>query len=362
MAQRLTMHSGYRNSMGKAYNSKHIQREGFQKEQKGDTQPPENVYWNYAVKVAGADFSKSEAVFYKTTFGPHIDRQNRKAIDRRQYGRTQTVSQYKEKHPPEEDLIYLGTKNVDVDALKAVFLDYVTWLETDCWDAEKGGVRPLGAALHLDETTPHIHLRKVYMYRDKDGDWQVSQNKALDALGVQAPDPAAAIGKKNNAKMTFTAMCREKLFELARNHGVELETEPLPKTDVGLSLKDYVQRQQAREAAAAEQQAARETIDGLEADIAELEEERDDVRDEIERSRRTCGKEQAAREQKRKDAEQEAKRILEDARKEAQELKETAIREGEQSALRKMYAQMERSGLTGEERRKNAERDGIGRI
>lgn len=366
MAQRLTMHSGYRNAMGKAYNSKHDQREKFSKPQNGDTQPPENVYWDYASGLGGETFSENENRFFKKYLGPHIERQNKKAIERRQYGRTQTVAGYKEKHPPEEVLLYLGTENVDVAALEAVFRDFKTWLVSDCWDKETGGVMPLNAALHLDETTPHIHMRQVYLYRDKAGDWQVSQNKALEALGYERPDTSKPVGRMNNAKMTFTATCREKLLELARIHGVELETEPLPRNEVGLPIGEYVQRQQAREAAAAEQQAARQTIEGLEADIAELEDEKQDVREEIEKARGTYSKELKAREQKRKDAEQEAKEILEDARKEARELKEIAIREGAESALGRLNTMTRerdrRESLTGEERRQNAQKDGIGRF
>lgn len=375
MTNRLTFHAGYRNRMGKAYNSKHIGREGFEKPADGDTQQSQNVYWNYAVAVKGADFSKSEMLFYKTHLGPHVEAQNQKAIARRQYGRTQTIAQYKEKHPPEEVLLYLGTKNVDTEVLKAVFDDFRDWMGTACWDAEKDcGVKLLDAALHLDETTPHIHMRQVYLYRGKDGHYQVSQNKALEALGYERPDTSKPVGRLNNAKMTFTATCRDKLFELARTHGVELETEPLPKTDVGLPLREYIQREQAREAAAAEQLAIEEMLaerrddaalevqgleakaDRLQAEITDLEDERDDVRDELERTRRAYSKEQAALEQKRKAAEDEAERIIDDARKEAQGLKETAIMEGAQSALGRMHAKMRQQAQEAQEQEDGYER------
>ncbi len=43
-----------------------------------------------------------------------------------------TIEQYREKHPPEETLLYIGTKNVDVAALKAVFEDFREWLKEKC--------------------------------------------------------------------------------------------------------------------------------------------------------------------------------------------------------------------------------------
>lgn len=310
MANRLTYHSGYRNAMGKAYNSKHDQREAFSKKprQADRGRATQNVYWDYGKKLGGATFSENETLFYQRFLGPTIERKNKKAIERRQYGRTQTVAQYKEKHPPEEVLLYLGTENVNVEALEAVFRDFRAWLMSDGWDREKGGIMPLNAALHLDETTPHIHFRQVYLCKGKDGGWEVSQNKALEALGYQRPDPTKPTGKYNNAKMTFTAACRGKLQELARSYGVELETEPLPKTEVGLPLKEYVQREQAREAAAAEQRAAREAIDGLEADIADLEDEKADAAEDLERLRRSTRRELEVREQKREEAKEQGYR------------------------------------------------------
>ena len=357
MANRLTYHSSYRNAMGKAHNSTHNQRQAFKKLLQSDRRRnAENVYWDYGKKLGGSTFSENEKLFFERFLGPTIQRKNKTAIDRRQYGRTQTVAQYREKHPPEEVLLYLGTDNVDVAALEAVFKDFRAWLMSDCWDTDKGGIMPLNAALHLDETTPHIHFRQVYLCRDKAGGWEVSQNKALAALGYQRPDTSKPVGKYNNAKMTFTAACRDKLFELARTHGVELETEPLPKNEVGLPIGEYVQREQAREAAAAEQQAARQAIEGLEAEIADLEDERDDVRDELERSRRSYGKEKAALEQKRKAAEDEAEVILEAARKEAQELKETAIRDGAESALGRMHTRMRQQAQEAQEQEDGYER------
>lgn len=337
MAERLTFHSGYRNAMGKAYNSKHNQREGFSKPQKGDTPRPPNVYWDFGEKLGGATFSENEMLFYKRFLGPHIKRQNEKNKAARHYERCETVASYKEKHPPQEDLIYLGRKNANAGALEPVCRDFIRWLRSDCWDKETGGVMPLNGALHWDETSAHFQLRLVYLYRDKAGDWQVSQNKALAALGYAPPDPTKPVGKKNNAKMTFTAACREKLFELARNYGVELETEPLPKDEVGLPLKDYIQREQAREAAAAEQQAAQEVIAGLNEDIAELEEDKADVADELERLRRSTVREKAARDEKREAAEKQANEIIEQAKKDAKQLKsqawELGAREGAASVM-----------------------------
>lgn len=331
MAERLTFHCGYRNRLGKAYNSKHNQRENFEKPREGDTLRPENIYWDMCKSLGGETFSEGEKLYYKKYFSPHIKAHNNNAKATRHYERVLSVAQYKEKHPPQETLLYIGRKNVDVEKFKAIYEDFQAWQKKALWDREKHcGYLVLNAAMHLDETTAHIQERGVFVYRDKDGNFQVSQNKALAGLGIERPDPEKAIGTKNNAKMTFTAMCREKLFEIAKSHGVELETIPLPKDEVGLSLHKFQQREDARKAAEAEQKAAQEVIADLQSDIADLEEDKADVADELERLRKSVSRENAAMETKRNE-------IIEKAKKEAKQLKEQAwelgAREGAASAL-----------------------------
>lgn len=133
------------------------------------------------------------------------------------------IKQYYKKHPPEETLMYLGNKdnNVGSEVLLEVFHIYREWLNSTCVDNDKGcGVELLNSALHMDEATPHIQFRQMYYYTDKYGNFEISQNKALEGLGY---------GKGINAKKDFTAASREKLIEIARSRGVELITEPLPK-------------------------------------------------------------------------------------------------------------------------------------
>lgn len=358
MAERLTFHCGYRNRLGKAYNSKHNQRENFEKPKKGDTQPRENIYWDMCKSLGGKTFSDGEKLFYKKYFSPHIKVQNDKAKATRHYERIQSVAQYKEKHPPQETLLYIGRKNVDVPTFLAIYEDFRAWQRETLWDKEKRcGYLVLNSAMHLDEDTAHIQERGVYVYMDKNGNFQVSQNKALEGLGIERPDPEKPIGTKNNAKMTFTAMCREKLFEIAKSHGVELETIPLPKDEVGLPLREFQQREDARKAVAAEQQAAQEVIAGLQSDIAELEEDKEDVADELERLRRSTVREKAARDEKREAAEKQANEIVEQAKKDAEQLKEQAwelgAKEGAASAMARLNRL--RQAATEEEQ---AEQDG----
>ncbi|MCH5208886.1 MAG: hypothetical protein J1F04_08360 [Oscillospiraceae bacterium] len=259
MGNRLTLHAGYRNAKGRAYNTKHNQRENFTKKGK-EEQAKQNKYWDYVPKLLGYDkggsFSENEKVFYKELFSAHVKRQNERNKKAGHSERNDTIASYKEKHPPEEVLLYIGTENVDPKILEAVFEDFRKYMQEEFVNEEAGcGIEMLNAALHMDEATPHIQYRQVYYYTDKYGDIQISQNKALAGLGFERPDPTIKESRMNNAKQTFTAVCREKLFEIAKSYGVELLTDPLPKNRVGLSIDDYRARAQAEEAWAKEREA-----------------------------------------------------------------------------------------------------------
>ncbi len=282
---RLTFHSGYRDKNGKAYNAKHNQRENFEKPKNADR----NAYWDYQQRGTET-FSESESLFYKQAFGDHVKAHNEKCKKRRQYARMITVEQYREKHPPEEVLLYLGTKNVDVAAFKAVFEDFRDWVKEKC-NTPTCGIELLNAALHMDETTPHIHIRQVYWYTNMDGNAEISQNKALEGLGFKRPDETSKSGRFNNAKQTFTAACRAKLFDIAKSHGVELIETPLPKKDVGLSIDEYREREQSRESWKQEQQAlCAETKSVRQA----IQAEREELRAETEKSEQALAKHEQA--------------------------------------------------------------------
>lgn len=244
---RLAFHKGYKHMNGKNYKREHNQREKFAKSKSAEN----NVYENYAgLTWGGETFSKGEMAGYKALFGAYLKSYNKKRDDERHPERRMNVKQYYEKHPPEETLLYLGNmdNNAGSEVLLEVFHEYREWLNKECVNEDEGcGIELLNAALHMDEATPHIHFRQIYYYTDKEGNFQISQNKALAGLGYERPDPTTKSSKTNNAKVTFTAISREKLIEIAKSHGVELITEPLPKKESGKTLDEYKAREQMRE-------------------------------------------------------------------------------------------------------------------
>ncbi|MBE5825688.1 MAG: hypothetical protein E7307_03535 [Butyrivibrio sp.] len=77
----------------------------------------------------------------------------------------------------------------------------------------------------MDEATPHIHEVQSFWYMEK-GMRMPGVDKCLEQMGIPLPDPSKPKSQKNNREATYTAMCRDKLIQIAKDMGLEIETEP----------------------------------------------------------------------------------------------------------------------------------------
>ena len=111
-------------------------------------------------------------------------------------------------------------------------------------------VHVLDWALHLDESTPHIHERHVFDCENKYGEVAPQQEKALEALGFDLPDPEKPLSRRNNRKITFDAACRKMLFDIAQRHGLELEEEAEYGNRKYLEKQDFILAKQKEQLAA----------------------------------------------------------------------------------------------------------------
>ena len=133
-------------------------------------------------------------------------------------------------------------------------------------------VHVLDWALHLDESTPHIHERHVFDCENKYGEVAPQQEKALEALGFDLPDPDKPLSRRNNRKITFDAACRKMLFEIAKRHGLELEEEAEYGNRKYLEKQDFILAKQK------EQLAIRQSkLDELTLKVSEMETLLEDV-------------------------------------------------------------------------------------
>lgn len=111
-------------------------------------------------------------------------------------------------------------------------------------------VHVLDWALHLDESTPHIHECHVFDCENKYGEIAPQQEKALETLGFELPDPDKPLSRRNNRKITFDAACRKMLFEIAKRHGLELEEEAEYGNRKYLEKQDFILAKQNEQLAA----------------------------------------------------------------------------------------------------------------
>ena len=238
--RRLTMHNGRQHKGGKTFSSKHNdhkQENGHWDKEKAS----EN--WLWKSKVAQGDtFDEGEKAFYEKYFRKTLDAQNERHKKSRHLERIKTMDEFRaSKHwCPEETLFYLGDKDNQVK--KETFLEVIKVFFN--WHQETfPQCKILNIAFHGDEPgADHVHMRKVWMAKDENGEWIVNQNKSLEQMGVKLPNEEFPICSTNNRKMTYTEICREKFFDIAKERGVEFVTEPRPKEEQGMSMSEYLEK------------------------------------------------------------------------------------------------------------------------
>ena len=58
-------------------------------------------------------------------------------------------------------------------------------------------------SLYVDESIPHIHEHHVFDADDGQGFVKPQQEKTLEAMGIELPDPSKKLGINNNRKMIY---------------------------------------------------------------------------------------------------------------------------------------------------------------
>ena len=220
----------------------------------------ENIYWdcyrgyttmqNREEDSQDISFEKIECTFYQEHYGKYIEAQNERNARTRHTERNRSVEDLlkNNKTCPEETIFQIGTveESVSYEILLAVVQDFTKQF-TNRFGSH---VHILDWALHLDESTPHIHERHVFDCENKYGEIAPQQEKALEALGFDLPDPDKPLSRRNNRKITFDAACRKMLFEIAKRHGLELEEEAEYGNRKYLEKQDFILAKQKEQLAA----------------------------------------------------------------------------------------------------------------
>ena len=252
---RVTQHSGRKHRTGKTYSTKHNDRNFSKNADNIDRErTSDNIVWTWCDKFETLEdgsplhsIDEAELVFYQERYGNQLTATNEKYIKARHKERVKSMDEWRKqvKHAPEEVIIQIGKMNdhPDLDLFTKCFQEYLKELEK--WNNAHGNVMHiLDWALHQDEIgAPHIHLRRVWDYHNsKTKMFELGQEKALEVAGVTLPHPDKAPGRFNNRKMTFDAEMRIVWQNICKKHGLEIETIPLPKNEVGMSLDQKIRQ------------------------------------------------------------------------------------------------------------------------
>jgi len=258
---KLTRHNGRAGTHG-TYNPKHNDR-SFNLANSEHIDPERakgNIYWDcfHGFRLAlappdpddlAATFSDVEQQFYETHYTAFVESQNERNAKIRHTERNRSIPDLlsSRKTCPEETIYQLGTldEHASVEDLVLVVTEFMSEFH------ERFGahVHLLDWALHLDESTPHIHERHVFDCENKYGEVAPQQEKALEALGFELPDPDKPLSRRNNRKITFDAACRKMLFEIAKRHGLELEEEAEYGNRKYLEKQDFILAKQKEQLA-----------------------------------------------------------------------------------------------------------------
>ena len=259
---KLTRHNGRAGTHG-TYNPKHNDR-NFDLTNSEHIDPERakgNIYWDcfhgFRSTIAPQDpddlaatFSDVERQFYETHYTAFVESQNERNAKIRHTERNRSIPDLlsSRKTCPEETIYQLGTldEHASAEDLLSVVTEFI-----EKFKAKYGNhVHVLDWALHLDESTPHIHERHVFDCKNKYGEVAPQQEKALEALGFELPDPDKPLSRRNNRKIAFDAACRKMLFEIAKLYGLELEEEAEYGNRKYLEKQDFILAKQKEQLAA----------------------------------------------------------------------------------------------------------------
>lgn len=214
-----------------------------------ETESNKNIYLNY-LGDDSLSFHESELKFYQDHFKDFIKDKNDRAIKAGHSERivdAEALLKSNSRYRPEEVIIQVGDKNNSIDSKELIeaFSEFLEWHD---WKF-KDNIKSLNIALHVDESTPHIHWRRVWQYDDNKGFKAIGQHKALEQLGYELPDTSKQRDRFNNLKVVYTKECREKFLEICKNRNLEIEEQSKYRSKENQNLKktDFIINKQNEE-------------------------------------------------------------------------------------------------------------------
>lgn len=190
-------------------------------------------------------YSLSVEEAYKEYFGNAIDEYNRtqkrkdriKSVDKYLFELRENKHKKGAEKPFYEIVVQIGDKNTcnilnnkeQAENAKNVLIEYVKG-----WQDRNPNLRVFNATIHMDETTPHLHLDYIPVATGYKQGLKVrnSLSKALECQGL-----GKGVGRNDNASIRWQKQEREVIKDLAINHGFEIEEKGVDRPH--LSVSEY---------------------------------------------------------------------------------------------------------------------------
>lgn len=189
------------------------------------TKSGENRYWNY-LEDHERTFKEIEQDFYKNTFAEHLEEKKQMYLRTRHPERAKTPEQYwsAKCSRPEDVILQIGDtyNHVSGEELWECAKDYRERF-TAIWGDH---CKILDMALHMDEATPHVHIRRVWITHDAEGNAYVNQKKSLNDLEITNPKRDGNDTRYSNAKMSFTESDRKLFHMVCKDHNLDIDETP----------------------------------------------------------------------------------------------------------------------------------------
>lgn len=209
---------------------------------------------NWSQSWNGKAFEQAELDFYEKNYRKSLDwtNENYKRNGHPERCRTMYQMLHSKRYCPEEMILQIGKSGdtVSKSELLACVKDYVEIINSLYGE----NLHVLDISFHLDETTPHVHIRRVWDYETPDGIRKIGQEKSLEAMGISLPDPSKKPGRYNSRKMTFDKECRRTWQDVCKRHGLFIETEPPSKKTEHLPMLEYKVSQEEKKLESLESQ------------------------------------------------------------------------------------------------------------
>lgn len=180
-----------------------------------------------------------ELVVYNRLFKNTIKNQNDRHISTRHYDKQRDIIDYytNSKTEPTECILQIGNKDNHVSSsqLWDIYNDYVKEHNKRFGSQ----IMIINSSLHVEETTPHIHERKVFISHNNHNELCSNKSSCLKDLGFNLPSPNKKEGRYNNRLMEYSKVCRDLWIECCQKHNLDIEIIPGDPSKHGQELAKF---------------------------------------------------------------------------------------------------------------------------